>query len=450
MKQMELPAVLGGPPALDRAILPSWPALADAAALEDIRQALEAGKWQMGPRTAEFEKTFAEYCGARHALLVTNCTQALGLSLQALGVEPGDEVILPAIAFISDLTIVMLLGAKPVLADVDPETGNISPEGIAEALTPKTKAILTLPYSGLPCDITAIMDLAARRGVPVVEDAAHAHGSAFRGRRIGAWATASCFSFDQNKVVSAGQGGAITTDDEALYKKLKRLRAFGQNPELTVPEYLFYTEVSGNYKPTDLQAILLGYQLAALDGQIAVRERQYQRICRALEEFPGLRPVIPTPGTERLSHYMMRFHYDCESWGGLDRNLLIKAFLKDGIPVGPGWTPLYYRLEAYAGGRGPEALPEWWQRLPHAENNSRRTLTLGMNLLMAGDAAVEQALQGFRKIYRHASEIYQFYQQPENRVTCRLNDANVLAGYDWIKGNPVELTPLVRKVAHYD
>ena len=450
MKRMELPGVLGGPPALDRSLLPSWPVLADEAAIEDVQQALRAGKWPMGPRTAEFEKTFAEYCGTRFALLLTNCTQALSLSLQALGVGPGDEVILPAVAFISDLTVVLLLGAKPVLADVDPETGNISPEGIAEALTRKTKAILTLPYSGLPCDIEAIMNLASRRGIPVVEDAAHAHGSAFRGRRIGAWATASCFSFDQNKVVSGGQGGAVTTDDEALYKKLKRMRAFGQNPELTVPEYLFYTEVSGNYKPTDLQAILLGYQLGALDGQIAARERQYEKIRRAMEEFPGLRPVIPTPGTERLSHYMMRFHYDCDSWGGLDRNLLIKAFLKDGIPVGPGWTPLYYRLEAYAGGRGPEGLPDWWQRLPHAENNSRRALTLGMNLLMAGDEAVELALNGFRKIYHYAPEIDKFYQQPENRVACRLNDANVLAGYDWIKGNPIELMPLGKKVAHYD
>ncbi len=447
MNKLEMPVVLGGSPALDKTKLPHWPALADQAAIEDLTQALVAGKWPMGARTVEFEKKFAEYCGVAHGVLLTNCTQAMYLALQALGVGPGDEVILPAIGFISDLTVVMLLGARPVLAEVDPETANISPEGVAACLTDRTKAILTLPYSGLPCDMAGIMAVADRYGIPVVEDAAHAHGSEFQGRRIGSWATATCFSFDQNKVLSAGQGGAIVTDDEVLAKKFKRMRSFGQNNELSIPEYLHYTEVSGNYKPTDLMAILLSHQLGALDRQIAERERQYQRLCQALRGLEGLRPVIATPGTERLSHYVMRFHYDWEAWGGLDRNLLIKALLREGLPVGSGWAPLYYRIEAYTGGRGPAGLSVWWEKLPVSEAVSRQSLTLGMSLLMAGDALVDNAIQGFRKVYQYAPEIMRFYRQPENRVACRSQDPNLLAGYEWMEGRP--LNGAFRRAAHY-
>jgi dTDP-4-amino-4,6-dideoxygalactose transaminase len=437
MNDADLPVILGGAPILDKAHLPAWPSLAAEAAVEDIEDALRKGAWAMGKRTAAFEEMFAVYCGVKHALLLTNCSQAISLTLQALGIKPGDEVILPSVGFISDLTAVMLIGAVPILADVDGKTCNISPEGIQACLSGRTKAILTLPYSGIPCDMQPINTIADRYGIPVIEDAAHAHGSEYRGRRIGAWATASCFSFDQNKVVSAGQGGAIVTDDAVLAQKLRRMRAFGQNSELSLPEWIHYTDVSINYKPTDLQAILLSHQLSTLDTQIAYRQRQYEKINSALEELPGLAAVIPTPGTQRLSHYMMRFNYAYGTWGGLDRNLLIKALLQEGLPLGSGWTPLYYRIEAYPGGKGVAGIEAWRHRLPNAEDTSRKTVTLSINLLMAGETTVKQAIAGMRRVHRHAPAILDYFQRPENRPACRSNDPVIKAGYAWLAGRPV-------------
>ncbi|MEN6473615.1 MAG: DegT/DnrJ/EryC1/StrS family aminotransferase [Syntrophaceae bacterium] len=434
----ELPVILGGDPILDKTLLPSWPFLADQAAITDIEAALRTGAWAMGKRTAAFEEHFAAYCGTPHALLVTNCSQAMVLCLHALGVTPGDEVILPSVGFISDLTAIMLLGAVPVLADVDAATCNISTEGIRACIGPRTKAILTLSYTGIPCEMDAIMDISARHGIPVIEDAAHAHGSEYRGRRIGAWATASCFSFDQNKVVSSGQGGAIVTADAELAAKLKRMRAFGNNAALSIPEWMHYSEPSINYKPTDLQAILLSYQLAALDDQIAYRQRHYARFATAFENKPGLVPVIPTPGTERLSHYMMRFTYACGAWGGLDRNLLIKALLREGLPVGSGWAPLYYRLEAFPGGAGGAGLREWRKRLPQTEDASRKTMTLSINLLQANDTAMDQAIAAVNRVYQHADAIREYFKQPEHKAECRSSDPLTKAGYAWLEGEPVK------------
>ncbi|NLW35668.1 MAG: DegT/DnrJ/EryC1/StrS family aminotransferase [Syntrophorhabdus aromaticivorans] len=438
MQITEPPVILGGNPILDKTLLAAWPSLADEAALGDIEHALRTGSWAMGKRTAAFEEHFAAYCGVPHALLVANCSQAIVLTLLALGVVPGDEIIMPSVGFISNLTSVMLLGAVPVLADVDAETCNISPDGIQDRLTPKTKVIMTLPYSGIPCDMEPIMAISAQHGIPVIEDAAHAHGSEYRGRRIGAWATVSCFSFDQNKVVSAGQGGAIVTGDATLAAKIKRMRAFGQNGALSIPEWMHYSEVSVNYKPTDLQAILLDHQLTALDSQIAYRQGQYERLAAALlKETPGLTPVIPTPGTQRLSHYMMRLNYECGSWGGLDRNLLIKALLREGLPVGSGWAPLYYRIEAFPGGTGATGLQTWWNRLPHAEESSRKTVTISINLLQGSTTAMEQAIAGIRRVYRYAPDIREYFRQPEYKVECRSKEPLIRAGYTWLEGSPV-------------
>jgi dTDP-4-amino-4,6-dideoxygalactose transaminase len=433
----ELPVVLGGDPILDKTLLPSWPYLADEAAISDIEAALRSGAWAMGKRTAAFEERFAAYCGTPHALLVTNCSQAIVLVLHALGVAPGDEVILPSVGFISDLTAVMLLGAVPVLADVDAATCNISPEGIRACITPRTKAILTLSYTGIPCEMETIMDISGQHGIPVIEDAAHAHGSEYRGRRIGAWATASCFSFDQNKVVSSGQGGAIVTPDVELASKLKRMRAFGNNAAQSIPEWMHYSEVSINYKPTDLQAILLNHQLSALDNQIAYRQGQYSKLAAALADKPGLAPVIPTPGTQRLSHYMMRFTYEHDAWGGLDRNLLIKALLREGLPVGSGWAPLYYRLEAFPGGAGGAGLPDWRNRLPLTEVASRKTMTLSINLLQANETAMEQAIAGLNRVYQHAASIREYFEQPDHKAECKSSDPLTKAGYTWLEGGPV-------------
>lgn len=432
-----IPAVLGGEPVLNRGALPSWPAPAGDDTVAEVVDVLRSGKLPMGGRTVAFEEIFAGYCGVKHCLLVTSCTSAMELTLRALGIGPGDEVIIPAVGFISDLTVVMMLGATAVLAEVDAKTCNISPEGIKAAITDKTKAIITLPYSGIPCAIDDIISIAQDKGIPVIEDAAHAHGSEFKGRRIGSWATVSCFSFDQNKVVSSGQGGAIATDDSELYKKLKRMRAFGQNPDLSIPEYLFYTEASGNYKPTDMQAAILIHQLAALDSQIAFRQKQYEKIRAALSELNGISTVIPTPGTERLSHYNMRLEYECGAWGGLDRNLLIKAMLKEGLPVGLGWTPLYYRIESYNQSDISQALSSWYAKLPCAEAASRKTIVITMNLLMADDMTVQRAIEGFRKIYNNADDVREFYSRTENAVFCRSDNPYVVAGYEWTKGNPI-------------
>lgn len=267
-------------------------------------QRVISSKWlTMGEVTQAFEQEFAALCGVRHAVAVTNGTAALHLACLALGLGPDDEVILPSLTFVATANAVRYVGAVPVFADVHgPQDLNISPVSIELHLTPKTRAIIVVHYAGFPCDMPAILDLADKHGLFVIEDAAHAPGAELAGRKMGAWGDIGCFSFFSNKNLTTGEGGMLTTNDDTLAEKLRLLRSHGMT-SLTWDRHRGHASsydvvaLGFNYRIDELRAAIGRVQLSKLQ-EATDRRRSRTLLYRTLlaESSPDLQ--IPFIGAE--------------------------------------------------------------------------------------------------------------------------------------------------------
>jgi perosamine synthetase len=267
---------------------------------------IRSGWITQGPEVAAFEREFADAVGAAHAVAVSNCTVALQLALSAVGVRPGDDVATVSHSFVATANSIVAVGARPVFVDVRLETLGMDPNALERALTPQTRAVLCVHQIGIPCDLERIVDVAARRGVPVVEDAACAIGSEvlWQGRweRIGRPRGAvACFSLHPRKIVTTGDGGMLTTADGALAARFRLLRQHAMTVSDTIrhqsSDVVFedYLEPAFNYRMTDLQAAVGRPQLARLDAIVAERRRLARRYQDALLESPVLRPPVEEP-----------------------------------------------------------------------------------------------------------------------------------------------------------
>ena len=250
---------------------------------EAVLQVVRSRWLTMGAVTQKFEQEFAEYSGARHAIAVTNATAALHLACLAAGLGPGDEAILPSLTFVATANAVRYTGAKPVFADISSEADlNVSPEAIEACRTPRTRAILVVHYGGYACDMPAILAIAGRQGLAVIEDAAHAVGSRLGGQMLGTWGQMGCFSFFSNKNMTTGEGGMLVTDDDALADKLRILRSHGMT-SLTWDRHKGHAwsydvvELGYNYRIDEIRSALGRAQLARLE-----RNNQRRRELTAL------------------------------------------------------------------------------------------------------------------------------------------------------------------------
>ena len=261
---------------------------------EAVLAVLRSGWLTLGARTLEFERLFAERVGASHAVAVSNCTAALHLALLGAGVAPGDEVIVPALTFVATANAVLYCRATPVFADVvGPHAPVMDPEDVARKVTPKTRAILPMHYGGYPCDLDSLSELARRRGLRIVEDAAHAPGSTWRGRPIGSVGDASCFSFFANKNLVTGEGGMVTTPDEQIAAFVRRNRSHGMTASSYDKHrghaYTYDVVSSGyNYRLTEMQSALGIVQLAKLDRKNARRRGVVATYRERLRSVAGL------------------------------------------------------------------------------------------------------------------------------------------------------------------
>ena len=209
----------------------------------------------------DFEAGFARYCGTEFALAVSNGTTGLHLALASLGLTPGDEVIVPDLTFVATANAVAYTGAKPVIADVDPDTLCIDPASVKSLISEKTKAIIPVHLYGHPADMDALMEIGASHGLEIIEDAAEAHGAKYKGRRVGGFGRCGVFSFYGNKVITTGEGGRLTTNDPAFYRRAKRLR----DHAMSTQRRYFHEEIGFNYRLTNLQAALGVAQLERID-----------------------------------------------------------------------------------------------------------------------------------------------------------------------------------------
>ena len=325
-----------------------------------VVQVLRSGWLSQGQRVAEFEREFAGYVGAKHAVAVSSCTTALHLGFVAAGIGPGDEVLCPSLSFIATANSIRYVGATPVFVDVDPVTFNLDPNGIEEAITPRTRAILIVHQIGLPAALAEITEIARRHNLLVLEDAACAIGSSYRNQRVGMpHSLLACFSFHPRKILTTGEGGMVTTADEKVATRIRHLRQHAMNTsDLTRHQSQkvvleSYDEVGYNFRMTDMQAAVGLVQLGRVDGFIDRRRALAGRYSGKLRQLGWL---IPPSETQESRHnfqsYMVRLSHDAP----VSRDELMQRLLDHGISTRRGIMATH-REPPYRDQRWEEALP---------------------------------------------------------------------------------------------
>ncbi|RJE47614.1 UDP-4-amino-4,6-dideoxy-N-acetyl-beta-L-altrosamine transaminase [Dehalobacter sp. MCB1] len=314
--------------------------------IEAVVDSLKSNWISKGPKTGEFEKRFAEYIGVKHAIALNSCTAGLHIALLAAGVGAGDEVITTAMTFAASANVIIHCGATPVLVDIDPRTMNIDPAKIEEKITAKTKAIIPVHLTGLPCEMDQIMVIAKKYNLFVLEDAAHGTYTKYKDRMVGTIGDAAAFSFYATKNLATGEGGMVTTNDDALANKMRVLSLHGMsrnawNRFSEKGSWYYEIEYPGyKYNMTDIQAAMGMTQLAKLESMQARREVIWQRYNAAFSKLPEIE--VPTDFTyaRHARHlYMIRLNLDKLT---VDRAAFIELLKEENIGTSVHYIPLPY------------------------------------------------------------------------------------------------------------
>ncbi len=276
-------------------------------ALENLVRSGEWGSPDCDGYVKKFEKEFAQYCGSDYSLTTVNGSVALRIALIASGVKPGDEVIVPPYTFITTASIVLEANCVPVFVDINRETYNIDPKKIADALTEKTKVIIPVHFGGQACDMDSIMSLAEKHNLTVIEDACHAYGAEYKGRKLGTIGHAGCFSCQLSKNLTSGEGGIVVTNNRELYKTMDSLRNVGR---IEGGEWYEHHMLGCNYRLTPFQAILLSGQLERLEEQTEKRDENGRYLNLVLSDIEGIEPLTRGQGETRQSYHLYVFHYE--------------------------------------------------------------------------------------------------------------------------------------------
>lgn len=314
--------------------IPVYTPLLDGREEKYVLDAVRSG-WisSLGSYVTRFEQAFARFCGVQHAVSVSNGTVALHLALHALGVGPGDEVIVPSLTFVATANAVHYTGATPVFADVDPATWCIDPEDVERRITSRTRAILPVHLYGHPAPMPALQELADKHHLLLIEDAAEAHGAAIHGRRVGGWGRIAAFSFYANKIITTGEGGMLTTDDEALAARCRTLRDHAMPPH----RRYWHEEVGFNYRMTNLQAAVGVAQMERIERFLARKREIAARYREQLAGVPGVTFAAERPGYTNV-YWMVSILV--EPPYALSRDELISALRERGIDSRPFFHPM--------------------------------------------------------------------------------------------------------------
>lgn len=382
-------ALDGGSPVRERPY-PDWPSLGPGD-LERVRTVLETWNWGGSAEgVRSFEELFAQYHDTAHGIAVSSGTMALELMMQALGIGPGDEVVVPAHSFIATATAVSRVGAAPVFVDIEADTLNLDPICVASALSPSTKAILAVHFGGVVADMDRLGGLAGERGVALLEDAAHAHGAEWHGTRAGGLGLAAAFSFQNSKAMTAGEGGILITSDEALAARARSIANAGRLPGRGWFEHF---ELGTNLRITAIQAALLAAQLERVQDQIRLRNQRFGRFERQLQGVEGIAFQRAPSGATVQTRYIVPGRIDPKRFG-TSRDRFVEAVVAEGIPVRRFYPHPLYRNPVF------DQRPHRVCSCPVAEAACDDSFWLPMRLFMGTDEDAEDAALAIRKVHR--------------------------------------------------
>jgi perosamine synthetase len=346
----------------------------------------------------------AKYC------VVTSCgTTALYASLNALGVGPGDEVLLPPYTFVATLNVILMQHALPVFVDSDRETFQIDARKIETKLSSRTRCIMPVHLGGNPVNMDVVLAVATKHKLPVLEDACQAHTGEWRQRRVSTLGDLGCFSFQASKNLNSGEGGAILTNDPAHHEFCKSFQNQGRGP---AGASFQYARQGSNLRMTEFQAALLLQQLTRLEEQSRVREQNAEYLTGLLHEIPGISPARMYEGTTRNGYHLYMLRYDKAHFADLPRARFLAALEKEGIPCGGGYTPLNkepfvketLNTRAYRTMYSGREIAEWQESNSCPENNKlcEEAVWMFQNMLLGSRTDMEQIAAAVRKIQKHA------------------------------------------------
>ena len=404
-------AILGGKPVRKQKFT-RWPIIAenDERAWMDI---LRKGRWCRidGDAANRFEETWARMLGAKHCIAVANGTSALITSLAALGIGPGDEVLVPPYTFVATINAVLVHHALPVFVDTDPETFQIDARLIESAINERTACILPVHLGGSAADLDTILSVAARHKLPVIEDACQAALGEWKGRKLSTLGNLGCFSFQASKNLNSGEGGAILTNDDRLALEC---RSFQNNGRASVGG-LNYARNGANLRMTEFQATLLMTQLSRLEEQARRREENAAYLTGLLREIPGITPARMYEGCTRNAYHIYMFRYDPARFENLPRAQFLKALNAEGIPCSGGYSPLYQEpflkntLESrpFRAVYSPKRIADYFERIhcPANERLCEEALWLMQTAFLGPRSDMDQIAESIRKVQKQAGKL---------------------------------------------
>jgi dTDP-4-amino-4,6-dideoxygalactose transaminase len=390
---------------------PIWPQYDDTErkALQDV---LESRIWWRTPgtKTLEFEKEFSLFHGAKYGIAVTNGTAALEVTMAALGVGPGDEVIVPDFTFVATASAVLFAGALPVMVDISPGTQCLDPRLAEAAVTARTKAIIAVHMGGQPADVDALGELAKRKGLALIEDSAHAHASEWKGQRVGTLGIAGTFSFQSSKLMTAGEGGMIITSDDAFERRARSVHDCGRMPG----EWFYSHFINGsNYRLSEWQGAVLGAQLSRLDAQTRLRHQNARLLDQLLAAIPGITPQKLDSRCTRNGQYAYIFHVDSKKFGDASTQRLIQAMNAEGIPNQASYPPVHlldvfksgeYR-KRLCGRQASEPHAFLLERYPQTHRAAWECIWIPQPALLGDEEDMHEIAEAWKKIHKFANEL---------------------------------------------
>ena len=421
-------AIKGGKPQRNTLInpWPKWPVWGkeEEVALVEV---LNSGIWSYnGPKEAEFNKRFAEYTGVPHAICAVNGTVTLQIALEALGIGVGDEVIVPGLTWQATAATVIDVNATPILVDVLEDTWCLDPKEVEKAITPRTRAIIPVHLYGAFADMDAIMELAKKHNLYVIEDCAHKHGGEWNGKKAGSIGNIGSFSYQLSKHLTAGEGGSVTTNDLALAEKLDALRNVGRRPEgdsligadKGIGDYGDDGNFiqSGNYRITEFQAAILVEGLKRLPAQNATRDANGEYLNGLLKEIPGIKPLKRDARETKKAYFNFAFRYFKDDFKGLSVEKFRSALEAElGIVVDACYEPLN-QCSLYVPHTKParhKLSPDYWKAidpkrfsLPVCERLFKEeSVCLHHKVLMGTKEDMDLIAAAIKKIYQNAGEL---------------------------------------------